>query len=72
MCPILVDVPVHCRCLFVEHLHAVESNVPQLLVRTPVDHDGESNEASCIPRPALQNGDYIEIHVVAGEDHFLA
>ena len=61
----LVHLPVHARRALVEHLNAVHADVALARIRVIGEHKGQGDVAPAVLRPAVQNGQLVQINVVA-------
>src|SRR5712691_4826326 len=69
--PTLVNLPVHAHRLFVIDLDAIHADVALACERIFAVAHSQSNKASAIVRPALEDGEHIDVEVL-GENDFLA
>ena len=69
---ILVQVPVHAGGVLVEHLQPVHAHVARTGPRMPGEDQGQGDVAARVQGPALEDGERLQIDLVAGEHHLLA
>ena len=68
----LVGLPVHPGSARVEHLHPVDAVVLRARLRILGDDQGQGDVRPGVLRPALDDGQAVEVNILAGEHDFLA
>ena len=68
----LVKLPVHRGRTLIENLYPVHPDVSLAGIWVMRKHKRQRDVASTVLRPAVQDRQLVEIHIVAGHDHFLA
>jgi hypothetical protein len=66
----LLALPVHAGGLAVVDLHAVHADVALAGARVAGDDAGQGDEAAAVVGPALEDGELVEVEVVAEDDFF--
>ncbi len=67
-----LPLPVHAGGLAVVDLHAVHADVALAGARVAGNDAGQRDDAAGVAGPGLQNGELVQVDLIAGEDNFFA